>query len=211
MGAINGGLRLGVVTQVYEEEAAVRVQYLDLDGVVSGKLKVLQKNTKDNKDYWLPDLEELVVVASFPGALHNGAVLGSLYNSTNEPPFTEKEVRGLEFADGTRLFYNREESLLRVEAAGDVEIEAAGNITVIGESDLTVEAGGDVTVTANSVTIGGEAAEPLVLGNKLKSLYNSMINLIKNHVHPDKGATSSSLSALQDMGSSHLSSLSSTE
>lgn len=182
-------IRIGRVTQIYEDEGTVRVQYLDLDGQVSGKLKVLQKNTLKNFDYWLPDVDELVVVLHFPSDNKSGVILGSFYTESITVPIKDKNTRRVEFEDGTIVEYNRAEHKLIIDVQGevacnieketnleikdsivcdlkhDVTLDIAGELKSTIKKDMTLEVNGSVNLVVNGdVKIEGKS---ILLGGSM--------------------------------------------
>ncbi len=54
----------GIISDIDEAVVRVRVTLPECDNLRSNWLAVLQRNTQDNKDYWLPDIGEQVEVCS---------------------------------------------------------------------------------------------------------------------------------------------------
>ena len=79
-------IRIGIVTQVYDDRATVRVQFPDDDEEVSWEFPVLQRKTLKDKDYWLPDIGEHVVVVMLPYGQEQGFVIGAIYSDVEKPP-----------------------------------------------------------------------------------------------------------------------------
>ncbi|SUH11735.1 baseplate protein [Salmonella enterica subsp. enterica] len=52
----------GIISDIDEAVVRVRVTLPECDNLRSNWLAVLQRNTQDNKDYWLPDIGEQVEV-----------------------------------------------------------------------------------------------------------------------------------------------------
>ena len=124
-------IRRGIVVAVDEKRAMVRVQFPDLDGLVSNWLPVLHHKTHKDKAYWLPDVGELVIVAFDEEGEHSdGYVLGAIYNEKDKVPTASKDKFFIRFEDGTEIEYNRKEHKLRISVKGDVWIEADGNMTL---------------------------------------------------------------------------------
>lgn len=95
--------------------------------------------------------------------------------------------------------------IFRTKAGHVISLDDAGGVVVIAEAagaEVRITADGEVIVTADTIKLGADAAESLVLGDAFKTLFNS-------HTHPTGvGPTGP---PTQPMGSSHLSSVSKTE
>ncbi len=116
---VSAAIRTGFVesTDVYKVTARVRVP--DLDDLISYDLQVLQQNTRENKDVWMPDLQEEVVCLFMGNGLECGFILGSLYNAVDKPPVASQDKRHTTFADGTVLEYDRKTHKLTADVKGD--------------------------------------------------------------------------------------------
>jgi phage baseplate assembly protein V len=126
-------IRRGIVVAVDEKTAKVRVQMPDLDNIVSNWLPVLNHKTHQDKAYWLPDLNEYVIVAFDEEGEHSdGYVLGAIYNEVDKPPTTDKNKYFVRFSDGTEIEYDRQQHNLRISVKGNITIEATGNIVIKG-------------------------------------------------------------------------------
>jgi len=144
-------VRVGNVSARYPEEGAVQVDFRDAgpDGTASWRCPVLQPKTKADKAFWMPDKGERVLVISLPQGEEFGLVVGAYYNDRDAVP---DEAEGsndravVRFDDGTYVVYDRADSSLTVDAAGNVTVNAEGPVTVDTEGEFTVEAAGDATV-----------------------------------------------------------------
>ena len=124
-------IRRGIVVAVDEKRAMVRVQFPDLDNVVSNWLPVIHHKTHKDKAYWLPDVGEYVIVAFDEEGEHSdGYVLGAIYNEKDKVPVSSKDKFFIRFEDGTEIEYDRKEHKLRISVKGDVLIEAERNMTL---------------------------------------------------------------------------------
>jgi phage baseplate assembly protein V len=126
-------IRRGIVVAVDEKTARVRVQMPDLDNIVSNWLPVISQKTHQDKAYWLPDLNEYVIVAFDEEGEHSdGYVLGAIYNEADNPPTASKDKYFIRFNDGTEIEYDRQQHNLRISVKGNITIEATGNIVIKG-------------------------------------------------------------------------------
>jgi uncharacterized protein involved in type VI secretion and phage assembly len=95
--------------------------------------------------------------------------------------------------------------VLRTAGGHVISLDDTGGVVVVAEAagaEIRITSDGVVTVTADSIRLGGNAAEPLVLGNAFSTLFNS-------HTHPTGVGPSGP--PVQPMGSQHLSAVSETE
>lgn len=148
-------VRVGVVSAVDRQTCRVRVAFPG--EFVSNWLPVLVKQSVENRDFWMPAVDEQVTCVFLPNGLEVGFVLGSFYSDQDAiPDGAEAEgMRVVEFADGARFEYDTESSTFRL---------------VVGDLELTI--------TSDLMQIGGSGAtQPFVRGDDLKSW-------LAAHVHP---------------------------
>ena len=154
-------IRIGIVTQVYDDRATVRVQFPDDDKEVSWEFPVLQRKTLKDKDYWLPDVGEHVVVVMLPYGQEQGFVIGAIYSDAEKPPESTRDKRVIVFEDGTRIEYDRKSHKLYADVKGDVEVKVSGELTAEVKENVLIKSSTQVTIQApkinlqnNSPTIG---------------------------------------------------------
>lgn len=172
-------IRVGKVTSTNDEQASARVQFADRDDVVSYDLPVIVKNTLQNKDYWMPDINEQVLCLFLPIGIEQGFIIGSFYTGVVSANQNTKEVREAKFKDGTSVSYNRENHTLTVDVPPE-----GGNIVVNAHTK--------VTVNSPKIDLGESASlEPSVLGDKLAAWITSELKpWLDSHNHG--GATPTS-------------------
>ncbi|SUI38428.1 putative bacteriophage baseplate protein [Salmonella enterica subsp. enterica serovar Typhi] len=105
--------QIGTVSAVDADRVQARVRLPECDNLRTNWLNVLQRNTQDNKDYWLPDVGEQVEVLLDANG-EDGVILGAVYSDVDKPPFSDKNVRGTKYADGAEFSYNRATHTLTV-------------------------------------------------------------------------------------------------
>ncbi len=154
-------IRIGIVTQVYDDRATVRVQFPDDDEEVSWEFPVLQRKTFLDKDYWLPDIGEHVVVVMLPYGQEQGFVIGAIYSDAEKPPENTRDKKVIVFEDGTRIEYDRKNHKLYADVKGDVEAKVSGHLTCEVKKEVLIKSSTQVTIQApkinlqnNSPTIG---------------------------------------------------------
>ena len=180
-------IRIGEVSTVDPKKCTARVVFDDEDGFVSNDLPVIQRNTQDVKDYWLPAVGEDVLCLFLPCGEEDGFILGSFYADEIEPPVSSETKRYIEFTDGAKFEYDWKKSKLSA-VIGNTQIEATENsVQVTGASEIKVtvpdikfvgnlSVDGDITATGD-VSADGEVSTNKVLGGvKLSS-----------HMHPTAG------------------------
>jgi hypothetical protein len=95
--------------------------------------------------------------------------------------------------------------VLRTTAGHLISLDDEGGIIVIAEAsgaEVRITGEGEVIITADTIKLGADAAEALVLGDAFKTLFNS-------HTHPTGVGPSGP--PTQQMSSSHLSQVTKTE
>ena len=128
----NGGKwKYGIVKEIDPEKMMVRCQIPDMDGVISPWLLIVVLNSLENKDYYLPDLEEQIVILLDENS-ESGVALGAVYSTKDKPPIANKNKRHIKFNDETTIEYDRSTHKLEIKVQGDILIEATGTITFKG-------------------------------------------------------------------------------
>lgn len=164
-------IRIGEVSSVDPKKCTARVVFDDEDGYVSDDLPIVQRNTQDVKDYWLPAVGEDVLCLFLPCGEEDGFILGSFYADEIEPPVNSETKRYLEFPDGAKFEYDWKESKLSA-VIGDTQIEATENsVQVTGASKVKVsvpdiEFVGNLKVDGDITTTGGVDADGEVTAMK---------------------------------------------
>lgn len=164
-------IRIGEVSSVDPKKCTARVVFDDEDGFVSNDLPVIQRNTQDVKDYWLPAVGEDVLCLFLPCGEEDGFIIGSFYADEIEPPVNSETKRYLEFPDGAKFEYDWKESKLSA-VIGDTQIEATENsVQVTGASKVKVsvpdiEFVGNLKVDGDITTTGGVDADGEVTAMK---------------------------------------------
>ena len=154
---LNRVIAIGKVVAIDEKTAKVRVELGEKDKLVTYWLPVLTTKTELDKEYWMPDVDELVVCLFTPPNFERGFVVGSYYTLEDPPPVADRDKYHRRFKDGTIIEYDRKKHRLYLHVEGTVYIHATGNVTVKTDQNATVEAGQDATVKAsNNVTIKGK-------------------------------------------------------
>jgi phage baseplate assembly protein V len=147
-------IRVGTVSSIAPGQATARVLFEDRDDLVSYDLPILQRNTGQTRDYYMPDVGEKVACLFLGTGTEAGLIVGGLYDEQNPPGQTNPDIREVSFSDGTIVRYNRGSSELDIDAVGDVHIKSAVRITIdapiirLSGSALELDITGDATGTA---------------------------------------------------------------
>lgn len=117
-------IRYGRVSSINPEMMTAKVLFDDEDNNVTDELEIIVRNSKNNKDYALPDVGEYVVCLFLDNDRNSGFIVGAVYSSNNMPLHNNADVRAVDFADGTSIEYNRATGSLRINCTGDLIINA---------------------------------------------------------------------------------------
>ena len=69
-------IRVGTVSSVNAAAGTVRVAFAAQDDMVTYELPVITRGSKNNKDYWLPDVDEQVLCLFLPNTSGRGVCDG---------------------------------------------------------------------------------------------------------------------------------------
>lgn len=131
-------IRVGTVSSVNAAEGTVRVAFAAQDDMVTYELPVITRGSKNNKDYWLPDVDEQVLCLFLPNTSGHGVcdgfVLGTFYSSVDAPVENSGDVHAVKYGDGTIIKHDRSTGKLTINATGDIDIIAGGNVTINGQT-----------------------------------------------------------------------------
>lgn len=129
-------VRYGKVSFVDYKKGTARVVFEDRDDSVSPELPVMQKNTLNNKFYWMPEVDETAICLYLANGQETGVIIGTIYSEVDRPP-TEKKEDGVWFEDGTFVKYEHETKTLSINCAGKIEIHADEEITITSNRTVT--------------------------------------------------------------------------
>lgn len=171
-------VKVGEVSSVDYEKGTARVVFDDEEGFVSNDLQVLQRNTQDNQDFWMPDVGEDVVCLFLPNGMEDGFIVGSFYADEITPPESGENKRYVKFKDESEIEYDWEKHRL-LARVGKTQVEVTENsVHISGAENVKVsvpniEFVGDLKVSGN-VSANGEVTA------KAES---APVNL-STHIHP---------------------------
>lgn len=131
-------IRVGTVSSVNAAAGTVRVAFAAQDDMVTYELPVITRGSKNNKDYWLPDVDEQVLCLFLPNTsgrgVCDGFVLGTFYSSVDAPVENSGDVHAVKYGDGTIIKHDRSTGKLTIKATGDIDIIAGGKVTINGQT-----------------------------------------------------------------------------
>lgn len=148
-------IRVGEVTSVNPAAMTARVTFDDDDGVTSFDMPILQRNTLKNRDHCCVDVGEDVLCLFLPTGIEEGFILGSFYAGEVTPPSDNRDVRMVEFSDGTKLSYDRSSHKLTGEVKGDVELTVSGTMSVQAKGAVMVKSSASVSLQSPVINLYG--------------------------------------------------------
>ena len=151
-------MRVGTVAETDYAAARVRVRSGDL---LTGWIPWLTRRAARDIDWWAPEIGEQVLLLAPCGDPAQAVCLPAVYQAAHPAPEAAPTVRTIRFADGMRISYDRQQSLLTVDCpgtatvsvAGDVAIQVGGQAAVAASGAVTISSGASVTLTAPAVNI----------------------------------------------------------
>jgi phage baseplate assembly protein V len=201
------GVTVGVVTNNQDPNklGRVKVNFPWLSpGDESAWARVLTPMAgKDRGAFFLPEVDDEVLVAFEHGQVEFPYVLGALWNGKDTPPETNadgnNDKRVLKSRSGhlIRLDDNADQAKIEIidktgnnsvvfdASANTITIKARGGITLMSDGDITLEAKGQVVIkgqslnvesTAQNVTVTAQAAMD-VKANGTLNLQGAVVNI----------------------------------
>ena len=156
---------IGVVTDNKDPEklARVKVKYPVLGGEdTSWWAPIVELGAGEERGwFFLPEVDDEVLVMFEHGDIHRPLVVGALWNGKDAPPETndgKNERRTLMSREGSKIIFDDDKGTVTIEDGG-----GEGKIIISKENKITIEAsGGDVCIQAPS-------GELNIVANELKS------------------------------------------
>lgn len=132
---------IGRVSAVYPERATARVLFDNqgADGIVSRELPIISKGSMQTKDFWMPEINEMVLCAFLEGSGRQGFVIGTFFNEVDQVPVTSGRIRHLSFSDGASVEYDLRSKVMTIVLAEGGALDIKGAVSV---DELTVRNGG---------------------------------------------------------------------
>jgi uncharacterized protein involved in type VI secretion and phage assembly len=158
--------------------------------------------------FFMPELEDEVLVAFEHGDFAHPYILGFLWNGVDKPPEGTNQNRviltpgghTLRFEDragerkiiiqsagGSKVELNDQDHSVTVSGEGGankVTIQTlSGTVTIQAAAQIAVQAP-SIAVTAPLVTLGSAAAHPMVFGDQLLAYLGQLAAAVQAHMHP---------------------------
>lgn len=166
-------IRWGVIVSVNKNNTA-RVQFSDIDDIVSYDLRILVNNANKNKYQAPPDIGCNALCIMMPTGHSDGFIIGTFYNEKNPAPIGSlDQVMHWTFEDGTVLDYDKSTSTLKADVKGPVDVKTTSTAYVDAATNATVKCPkidliGDVTITGNLTVIAGGAVVAEISSQNMK-------------------------------------------
>ncbi len=217
-GILNRIFALGKVVAIDEERGLVRVKLEEHDNLTTYWLPVLYTKTQFDKEYWLPDIDEMVLCVFTPPSFERGFVIGSFYTQEDKPPEATRDKWVKKFKDGTVIEYDRENSKLFLDIKKDAEVNINNQITLkskskVEETQTKTEAfnqgslkmtswqiEGNITLQGNLLVLGNISSTGTITAQSglmtapagLKLMVDDFLTIYNSHTHTDSnnGTTS---------------------
>lgn len=166
---LNNMLRYGLINELGTGEniGFARVEFDEL-GIKSGWISLPCSGSKSVKSWVTFPINTQVAVLMHKDG-EQGVIIGSTWSDTDSPPsFASDTVRGIEFPDGMKIYYDWNSHKLSVLSANEISIEC---------TDLKIK--GDVKVTGNISATEQVSAMTLIPASKVT---------LSNHIHAGAGS-----------------------
>lgn len=172
-------LTTGTISAVDATTCRVRVRLPECDNLRTHWLAVLQRNTQNNKDYWLPDINEQVKVLLDDSGT-DGVVLGAIYSDIDRPIINDINKRRIDFSDGAFVEYDRKNHVMTLGGQINV-IKVTTTANVIVETERATIKAEAITLDCANTTMTGDVQ---VNGNLSASgnVSGAQVSL-KEHTH----------------------------
>lgn len=170
-------LKFGTVTEVKPGDGTARVEFRE-DGIVSPWMSIVVPCTKADKYQYTPAIGEHVVCL-MEGDGSAGVILGAKYSTVNTPAadLAHDDRAGVEFADGTQVYYD--------QGAGELVVDSVGKVKVIAASEFSATVGSaELKATTAGLTLKFGA-------DSVKTILTDILNASIAETHPTPAGPSS--------------------
>lgn len=175
VGARFFGVMVGIVTDNHDPEGLGRVRvrfpWLSQDDASHWARVAVGMAGKDRGMFFLPEVEDEVLVAFEHGHPEYAYVLGALWNGKDKPPTDngdgKNNVRMLRSRSGHEIVLDDSDGAEKVivrdgKGKNSVVIDVAkGSVTITADKKLVIDCAGDIS-------IGGDNAKIAIKGSELK-------------------------------------------
>lgn len=151
------GFLLGKVVDVEDPEALgrIKVTYMDRpEAPTSNWVFVVRPMASAEFGVWfMPEIDDQVVIGFLNGNLENPYMLGSIYTGTNAPPVTEPQQRVIRSRQGHEIVFD--------DTDGDENViirDAAKNEIKMTKDGIDITSDGTITIKGKQVVIKGDSS-----------------------------------------------------
>lgn len=141
-------IRVGRISSINYEAGKVRIVYKDKDSEVTPEIPLLCD------EYYMPQIDDLVMVLHLPNGATAGCVLGRMWSDKNRPP---ESGEGLYRKDYSRT---PGKAMLRFD-------DKAGELQLHCEQKIVISGAGEIELSGGTVTITGRTGDVVVDGVSL--------------------------------------------
>jgi uncharacterized protein involved in type VI secretion and phage assembly len=142
-------------------EGRVRLQFPWLPGQSEGYWAPVATlmSGKERGSWFMPEIEDEVLVAFEQGDVNHPYVIGFLWNGKDQPPSTDTQSRLLRSVNGHEIeLYDPD---VKQGDKGFIRFQDAnGNKVLLANAQISIESLGVVTIKAPSVIINGRPVRP---------------------------------------------------
>lgn len=131
-------LRFGTIVELEETTALVRVQTGE---ITSRWLPWATRRAGTDREWWMPEEQEQVLILSPSGDLAQGLVLPATYQDAFPANGTDRNIHRISYANGDIVEHNKQTGAYNISMAGEVTIKAAK----INLQAAVEQTGGDMT------------------------------------------------------------------
>lgn len=181
-------IRYGIITSVNKNNTA-RVQFTDMDGLVSYDLQILVPNAGQNKNQSPPDVGCSALCLMMPTGHSNGFILGCYYDGKKTAPVNSLDQKlHWTFSDGTILEYDTKKHQLLADVKGSITAKATTKSTLNCPNIIltgNVLINGTLQVNIGGTTVASVGAGDLKINGKIETTQDITIKNGKLDVKGD--------------------------
>lgn len=126
-------LRFGNVCDIDSERGYARVE-LDEDGITTHWIPVAFPNTRSDKFFAMPSINEQVVCMMDENC-EQGVILGALYSKVDMPSGFGDGKAGVIFEDGSSIVYDKNTKTYTIKTEAKIVIDAKTSVTIKNQTE----------------------------------------------------------------------------
>ena len=158
-------IREGLVASI-NSNYTCDVYFPDQDYTATG-LKISNPGGTRNKDWNLPNINDLALCVFIPPSLTDGWIIGFGYNDEDKPPAGNENVHSTTYMDGTSISYDSKSHKLTIACKGEITINANvmnlnGKVMINAKPWLTHQHSAGNLVDGNSKPVTGKSGDGMV-------------------------------------------------